>query len=129
MIVGEPSEKQKKYFEIMVNSQDAALETFKPGIKCSEVDKAANRVLKEAGCSEYMRHHTGHGLGMEGHEPPFLDLGSDVTMRPGMVFSCEPGIYIPGFAGFRHSDTVLITEDGSEQITYYPRDLESMTIL
>ncbi|MFQ6126387.1 MAG: M24 family metallopeptidase [Candidatus Heimdallarchaeota archaeon] len=129
MIVGEPSEKQKKYFEIMVKAQDAALETFKPGIKCSEVDKAANRVFKEAGCFKFMRHHTGHGLGTEGHEPPFLDIGSDVIIRPGMVFSCEPGIYIPEFAGFRHSDTVLITEDGAERITYYPRDLESMTIL
>ena len=82
----------------------------------------------KAGCEKYVLHHTGHGLGLEGHEPPWLDIGDQTVLKPGMVFSCEPGIYIPGFAGFRHSDTVLITEDGAEIITYYPRDIESLTI-
>lgn len=129
MIVGKPTVKQKKYFGVMVQAQKAALEAFGPGKKCSDVDKAATRVIQKAGYGELLRHHTGHGLGLDGHEPPWLDVGDDTVIKPGMVFSCEPGIYEPGFAGFRHSDTVVITEEGAEVITYYPRDLESLTIL
>ena len=128
MIVGEPSAKQKKYFKIMLKAQEAALKAFKPGAKCSDVDKAARKVFIKAGVEEFMRHHTGHGLGLEPHEPPWLDIGDQTVLKPGMVLSCEPGIYIPGFAGFRHSDTVLITEDGAEVITYYPRDLDSLIV-
>ncbi|MHA1354442.1 MAG: M24 family metallopeptidase, partial [Candidatus Heimdallarchaeota archaeon] len=75
-----------------------------------------------------VQHHTGHAIGMEGHERPFLDIGSKVVMKPGMVFTAEPGIYIPDIGGFRHSDTIVITEDGSEMITYYPREIEDLII-
>ena len=128
MIVGKPTEKQRKYFGVMVETQKAAMEAFGPGKKCSDVDKAASKVIQKAGLTELLRHHTGHGMGLEGHEPPWLDVGDSTVMKPGMVFSCEPGIYETGFAGFRHSDTVAITEDGAEVITYYPRDLDSLTI-
>jgi len=93
-----------------------------------EIDKATIRVFKKAGLMHLVKHHSGHGLGLEGHEPPWLDIGNDEPLKAGMVVSCEPGIYETGFAGFRHSDTVLITEDGAEIITYYPRDLDSLTI-
>jgi len=129
MIVGRPTEKQKRYFAVMVEAQRAALETFGPGKKCSDVDKAATKVIRKAGYGELLKHHTGHGMGLDGHEPPWLDVGDNTIMKSGMVFSCEPGIYEPKFAGFRHSDTVVITEDGAEVITYYPRDLDSLTIL
>jgi len=128
MIIGEPTETQRRYFEVMLKAQDAGLKAFKPGAKCSDVDKASSKVIAKAGYKALIRHHTGHGLGLEGHEPPWLDIGDDTIMKPGMVFSCEPGIYKPGYAGFRHSDTVVITGDGSEILTYYPRDLESLTI-
>jgi len=128
MIVGEPTEKQKRYFEAMLKTQDAALKAFKPGAKCSDVDKAATKAIKEAGLTKLVRHHTGHGLGLEGHEPPWLDVGDNTVLKPGMILSCEPGIYEPGYAGFRHSDTVLITKEGAEVVTYYPRDIESLTI-
>jgi Xaa-Pro aminopeptidase len=128
MIMGEPTEKQTKYFEIMVKAQDAALEAFGPNVKNADVDRAARKVFKDEGVWEYVQHHTGHAIGMEGHERPFLDIGSKIVMKPGMVFTVEPGIYLHGFAGFRHSDTVVITEDGSEMVTYYPRDLESLII-
>ncbi len=75
-----------------------------------------------------VKHHTGHGLGLEEHEPPWLDVGNDEPLRAGMVVSCEPGIYETGFAGFRHSDTIVITEDCAEIITYYPRNLDTLTI-
>lgn len=128
MMMGKPTEKQEKYFEIMVKMQDAALDKFGPGVKCSDVDRATINVAREQGVADYLLHHTGHGIGLEGHEPPWLDQGNDELLRPGMVVSCEPGIYVPGFAGFRHSDTVLITKEGTELITSYPRDLRSLTI-
>ncbi|MDH5451207.1 MAG: Xaa-Pro peptidase family protein [Candidatus Bathyarchaeota archaeon] len=129
MIMGKPTEKQRKYFGVMVEAQKAAMEAFAPGKKCSEVDKASIRIIRKMGYGTLLKHHTGHGLGLEGHEPPWLDVGDDTVMKPGMVFSCEPGIYESGFGGFRHSDTVVITEDGAEVITYYPRDIDSLTIL
>lgn len=128
MIVGQPTEKQKRYFEAMLKTQDAALKAFKPGAKCSDIDRAATKAIKRAGLTRLMRHHTGHGLGLEGHEPPWLDMGDNTILKPGMILSCEPGIYEPGYAGFRHSDTVLIIKEGAEILTYYPRDIESLTI-
>ncbi|MFX0063227.1 MAG: M24 family metallopeptidase [Candidatus Hermodarchaeota archaeon] len=128
MFVGEPSEKQKKYFAAMKKAQAAALEAFGPNVPCSEVDKAARKVLKDEGFLHLTQHHTGHAIGMEGHEPPFLDIGEKEILKPGMVMTCEPGIYEYKFGGFRHSDTVIITEDGSEIITPYPRDIDSLII-
>jgi Xaa-Pro dipeptidase len=128
MILGKPTPKQQKYFNTMVKAQEAAFNAFEPGAKCSSVDNAATRVFAKAGFAALMRHHTGHGLGLEGHEPPWLDVGSNVALKPGMVLSCEPGIYEAGFGGFRHSDTVVITDGGAEIVTYYPRDLDGLTI-
>jgi Xaa-Pro dipeptidase len=128
VVVGKPSSKAKKYFEAMVKAQDAAFSEFRAGRPCSSVDAVANRAVEESGLSEALRHHTGHGIGLEGHEPPWLDPGDRTIMREGMVFSCEPGLYVPGYAGFRHSDTIAITRKGMDFITHYPRDLESLTI-
>lgn len=128
MIIGEPSSKQKRYFEVMTAAQDAAFGAFKAEIKCSEIDRATINVFKKAGLLHLVEHHTGHGLGLEGHEPPWLDIGNDEPLKTGMIVSCEPGFYEVGFGGFRHSDTILITKDGKEQMTYYPRDLENLII-
>jgi Xaa-Pro dipeptidase len=128
MVVGKPTAKQTRYFNVMVKAQEAAFKTFKHGVKCSEVDKATIGVFKKAKLMHLVLHHTGHGLGLESHEPPWLDIGNDEPLCAGMVVSCEPGIYEVGFAGFRHSDTVLITEDGAEILTYYPRNLDDLTI-
>jgi len=128
MIVGKPTPKQKRYFNVMVRAQEAAFKVFKLGVKCSDIDKATTEVFKKAGLIHLVRHHAGHGLGLEGHEPPWLDVGNEEPLRAGMLVSCEPGIYETGFAGFRHSDTVLITENGANIITYYPRNLEALTI-
>jgi Xaa-Pro aminopeptidase len=128
LIFDKPTAKQKRYFNVMVKAQEAAFNAFKPGSRCSDIDKATFAVFKNAGLAHLVLHHSGHGLGLEGHEPPFLDVGNDQPLQAGMIVSCEPGIYEFGYAGFRHSDTVLITKDGSEVLTYYPRDLESLTI-
>ena len=128
MIVGTPSIKQKRHFEVMMRAQEAAFKTIRPGVKCSEVDKAALSEFKKAGLMHLVRHHTGHGLGLDVHEPPWLDIGNQEPLRTGMIVSCEPGIYEVGFGGFRHSDTVLVTGDGAEIVTYYPRGIEQLTI-
>ncbi len=128
VLVGKPSPKAKRYFETMLAAQNAALHEFRPGITCSSVDEAARIVVEESGLSGCLRHHTGHGIGLDGHEPPWLDPGDRTIIRSGMVFSCEPGLYVPGYAGFRHSDTVAVTKRGMDFLTRYPRDLESLTV-
>jgi len=128
LFMGEPSEKVRKYHEIALKMQEAAFQALKPGAKCSDADKASYRVAKEYGVTDFLRHHSGHGMGLEGHEPPFLDVGEQTVLKPGMVFSCEPGIYIPGLGGFRHSDTIIITEDSAEWVNKYPRDTDSLVV-
>ena len=128
MVVGEPTPEFRKYFEIMVQIQDAALAAFRPGRTCAEVEADVVRAFVELGVAQHQRHHTGHGIGVEGHEQPFVDLGDDTVVEPGMVFSVEPGVYVVGVAGFRHSDTIIITEDGCELVTFYPRDLDSLIV-
>ncbi len=112
----------------MLEAQTAALESARPGLKCSEIDKIARKVIKKSGYGHLLRHHTGNGLGIEGHERPFLDTGDDTQLMPCMVFSCEPGIYQLGLGGFRHSDIFVVTEDGIELLTKYPRELSELII-
>jgi len=128
MFMGPPSAKQRKYFDIMVKAQDAAFAALAPGKPCSVADKATHVVFKERGVSHLVQHHTGHAIGLEPHEKPFLDRGMDVVMQPGMVFTVEPGIYDRAIGGFRHSDTVIITEDGIDRVTAYPRDINALTL-
>ena len=128
MIMGEPTPEQERYFNFMFQAQTLALNAIKPGVKCSDVDKAVHAFFDEHDLNDNWRHHTGHAKSTLIHEAPFLDTGDDRVIEVGMVFTVEPGIYVPGFAGFRHSDTVVVTETGIESITYYPRDLESLII-
>jgi Xaa-Pro dipeptidase len=128
MILGKPSQKQERYFNVMLNAQKAGFDALKLGAKCSEVDQATFNVFRKARLAHLVRHHTGHGLGLEAHELPWLDIGNGEPLRSGMIVSCEPGIYEVGFAGFRHSDSVLMTDDGTELLTYYPRNLEELII-
>lgn len=128
MFMGEPSAEQRKYFDLMFQAQTLALETIKPGIRCADVDRVLMDFFKENNLEKNWRHHTGHAKSTLVHEAPFLDIGDERTIEVGMVFTVEPGIYVPGLGGFRHSDTVAVTPDGIEFITFYPRDLESLTI-
>lgn len=128
MFMGEPTDEQRNRFEIMLEAQTIGIEESGPEVPCSAVDQAVHDYMREQGVLEYAQHHTGHNLGMEAHEREFIDRGSDEVMQPGHAYSIEPGIYFADDAGYRHSDTILITEDGVEQITYYPRDLESNII-
>jgi Xaa-Pro dipeptidase len=128
MIVGKASSRARRCFEAMLGAQNAALNEFRPGTRCSRVDEVASKSFDDSGLKEGLRHHTGHGIGLDGHEPPWLDPGERTVIREGMVFSCEPGLYFPGYAGFRHSDTVVITKRGMDFITHYPRGLDELTV-
>jgi Xaa-Pro aminopeptidase len=128
MVIGEPSAGQRRMFDHMVALQDAAFEAIKPGRRCSDVDRAVRAYYDEHDLWDYWKHHVGHCIGLRYHEGPFLDIGDETEIKPGMVFTVEPGLYVDGLGGFRHSDTVAVTDDGIEFLTYYPRDLESLTI-
>ena len=126
VIVGEPDGEQERVFKAAREAQAAALDLIRPGVLASEVDDAARRVVREAGLGEYAVHRTGHRLGMSAHEEPYLRFDNHVVLEEGMVFTVEPGIYVPGLGGFRHSDTVVLTPEGSESITDHPRGLEDL---
>jgi len=128
MIIGRPSDEQRRMFEHMMAVQEIAFATLRPGATCAEVDRAVRQYYEDNDLMPYWRHHSGHAIGLRYHEAPFLDIGDHTTIRPGMVLTVEPGLYVPDMGGFRHSDTVVITDEGMEILTYYPRDLESLII-
>ncbi len=128
MFVGHPSDEQRRMFEHMKRAQEVAFEALRPGTTCAGVDRAVRGYYEENDLMQYWKHHTGHAIGLRYHEGPFLDVGDHTVIKTGMVFTVEPGLYAPELGGYRHSDTVVITEDGMEMLTYYPRDLESLTI-
>jgi Xaa-Pro dipeptidase len=128
LIIGPASDDQKRMFDHMLALQDIALGAIQPGARCADVDRAVRAYYEAHGLMPYWKHHSGHAIGLRYHEGPFLDLGDATVIQPGMVFTVEPGLYAPSLGGFRHSDTVAVTQDGIEVLTYYPRDLPSLTI-
>lgn len=126
--IGEPSQPHVKYYEAMLKAQQAGVDALRAGVECRSVNKVCLDVLRDAGHAPYIRHRMGHGLGLEGHEPPWVEEGDHTPLRAGMVVSAEPGLYVPGFGGYRVSDTVLVTRDGPESLTSYPRDLQAMIL-
>ena len=128
MIVGEPTKEQERAFAAMLALQTRAIEEIGPGVSAGEVELATVRLAEELGVADKLRHHVGHSIGLEPHEAPFLDRGDDAVLEPGMVFTIEPGVYFPELGGFRHSDTVVVTEDGRRVMTPYPRELKDLII-
>jgi len=128
VVVGPPTDAMRFLFDHMVAAQDVAFAALRPGVTCADVDGAVLRYFEEHDLLPYWRQHVGHGIGLRNHEAPFLDVGDHTVVLPGMVFTIEPGLYDAEVGGFRHSDTVAVTEDGIELLTDYPRDLESLTI-
>ena len=128
VILGEPTAEQRKAFQAAIDAQQAALEAIKPGITAAEVDRVAREWIEKAGYGEFFIHRTGHGIGISPHEKPYLRFDNDLVLQEGMAFTIEPGIYIPGVGGFRHSDTVILIADGSRLITDYPRDMERLIL-
>ena len=128
MVIGPPTDEQRRLFDHVVIAQETAFAAMRPGVTCADVDGAVMRYFEENDLLPYWRQHTGHGIGLRNHEKPFLDLGDHTTLQPGMVFTVEPGLYDCELGGFRHSDTVAVTEDGVQLLTDYPRDIESLTL-
>lgn len=116
----------RRVFDVAEEAQLAAIEAIRPGVPMREVDAASRRVIQAAGYGDYSIHRTGHGLGIEAHEAPYVRWDVDDPMEVGMVVSIEPGIYVPGLRGARHSDTVVVTEGGHETITDAPRGPEHL---
>jgi Xaa-Pro aminopeptidase len=110
--VGEPTTEEREVHDIVRRAQQAGFDAVRPGIDCQEVDRAARAVITDAGYGEYFIHRTGHGIGLTTHEPPYMIEGETQTVVPGMCFSIEPGIYLPGRFGVRIEDIVAVTEDG-----------------
>jgi len=126
-VLGRPADKMKQVFDIVRRAQDAALKTARPGLPCEAVDAAARKVVEDAGYGPgytYFSHRLGHGMGMDGHEWPYLVKGNTLPMAPGMTFSNEPGIYIRGEFGVRCEDDMLITPSGAELFTPQTPSLE-----
>ncbi|MFD9905263.1 M24 family metallopeptidase [Streptomyces sp. NPDC059063] len=114
--VGEPSAEERRVHDVVREAQDAACRAVRPGIACQEVDRVARAVITEAGYGEYFIHRTGHGIGVTTHEPPYMIEGEEQELVPGMCFSVEPGIYLPGRFGVRIEDIVTVTEDGGRRL-------------
>ena len=121
--VGRASHAHRRMYNAVREAQLASIEAVRPGIEAGEVDRAGRQLLKKAGYGPYFTHSTGHGVGIEVHEPPRLAKGQTQILAPGMVITIEPGIYIPEEGGVRIEDMVLVTEAGHEVLTPTTKDL------
>lgn len=127
VVFGKPSDKQRKIWDAVRKAQKEALKAVRPGVPCENIDRAARKVIDEAGYGpeyKYFTHRVGHGIGMEGHEYPYLVRGNKLKLQPGMTFSNEPGIYVYGEFGIRIEDCFVVTEDGGR----FLGDMESTAI-
>ena len=118
-----PSAEFKKIYETVKQANAAGRAMAKPSVSGQDIDRATRKVIVEAGYGEYFTHRTGHGLGLEGHEPPYMVEGNAVPLEVGNTFTIEPGIYVPGLGGVRIEDDMVITAHGAESLTTYDREL------
>lgn len=121
--VGEPGAEERLVHDVVREAQQAGFEAVRPGAACQDVDRAARAVIAGAGYGEYFIHRTGHGIGVTTHEPPYMIEGEERPMVPGMCFSVEPGVYLPGRFGVRIEDIVTVTEDGGRRLNNTPREM------
>lgn len=123
LAVGQPSDKLKEIYQVVLDSQLLALEKIKPGMTGKEADAISRDYIASKGYGEAFGHSLGHGIGLEVHEGPGLSSRSDVVLEPGMVITIEPGIYLPGIGGVRIEDDALVTETGVEKLTHTSKEL------
>ncbi len=122
-ILGQPTEEMQRIYRTVRTANKAARLTIRPDRTAQDIDRAARQIITQAGYGDYFIHRTGHGLGLETHEPPYIVEGNLDILKPGMTFTVEPGIYVPGLGGVRIEDDVVVTEDGVETLTTLPREL------
>jgi D-alanyl-D-alanine dipeptidase len=125
--VGEPSWRQVEVHQIVKAANEAGRSAIAPGVPCQEIDRAARKVVEDAGYGEFFVHRTGHGIGLEVHEHPYMVEGNSTELEPGMTFSVEPGIYLPGEFGVRIEDIVVSTDEGHESLNASSRELVQVT--
>ncbi|WP_261808523.1 Xaa-Pro peptidase family protein [Nonomuraea sp. C10] len=121
--VGEPPADFAAYYEVLRRAQDAACAAVRPGVSCESIDAAARDIIAEAGYGDHFIHRTGHGIGVEGHEDPYIVAGNGEPLEPGFAFSIEPGIYLQGSHGARIEDIVVCTESGADRLNVTTREL------
>lgn len=121
--VGEPTDEERRVHDLVREAQEAGFRAVRPGVACQEVDRAARAVIADAGYGAYFIHRTGHGIGVTTHEPPYMIEGEEQPLVPGMCFSVEPGIYLPGRFGVRIEDIVTVTEDGGRRLNDTTREM------
>ncbi|MHB8765766.1 MAG: M24 family metallopeptidase [Deferrisomatales bacterium] len=121
--VGDPGAEYRRVHQVVRQAQQAGLDAVRPGASAQDVDRACRRVIAEAGYGPFFVHRTGHGIGLEGHEHPYLVEGNDLVLEEGMTFSVEPGVYLPGRFGVRIEDVAVVTADGCRRLNLAPRDL------
>jgi Xaa-Pro aminopeptidase len=121
--VGKISTAERRMYQAVREAQEAAVSAVRAGVACGQVDRAARITLRRAGFGRYFTHSTGHGVGLEIHEPPRIGKGRTEPLRAGMVITVEPGVYVPGQGGVRIEDMVVVTESGCEVLTPAPKDL------
>lgn len=121
ILLGKENNKQKEIFSLVLEAQMAALEFLKPGVSCKEVDSIARKIITRGGYGEYFGHGLGHGVGLDIHELPRVSFSDDTVLQPGMVITIEPGIYLPEMGGVRIEDSVLITDESYEILTWFPK--------
>jgi len=116
------------YYAVLRHAQDAACEHARPGVTCESVDEAARSIIRGAGFGDFFIHRTGHGIGLQGHEDPYIVVGNKRLLEPGMAFSIEPGIYLPGRHGARIEDILVCTDTGAERLNNTSRDLTVLPV-
>ncbi len=124
--LGPPSERLQEVYAVVLAANQAARQVAAPNVPVQEVDRAARRVIEQAGYGPYFTHRTGHGLGLEAHEAPSVVEGNTQLLEVGMVFTVEPGVYLPGALGVRIEDDLVITPEGAESLTAFPRELRAV---
>lgn len=123
VVLGKATDEMKRVYDLVKKANEAGRRAVRPGVPMCEIDRAARRVIEEGGYGPYFIHRTGHGIGLEVHEIPDVSATNQTVAQPGMIFSIEPGIYLPGRFGVRIEDLMLVTEDGGECLNALPRDL------
>ncbi|WP_080844443.1 M24 family metallopeptidase [Cytobacillus gottheilii] len=121
---GDINDKQKEIYDTVLKAQLAAVEASKPGMTAADIDLTARNIIRDAGYGDYFPHRLGHGLGISVHEYPSLTEANPLQLEKGMVYTIEPGIYVPGVAGVRIEDDLAVTEDGVEVLTKFPKELQ-----
>lgn len=122
--IGEPGKEERRMYEAVRAANEAARAILQPGVTCAQVDRAARQVIEQAGYGRYFLHRTGHGIGLEAHEPPYLRAENLQALQAGMTFTIEPGVYLPGRNGVRIEDNLVVTEEGAECLSDWPRALQ-----